>query len=190
MSNPNAAFGLVPIRHLSGAPYNDQANEYYVASGDSNALYIGDLVKSVGTCNSSDGTPIVTKASAGNNVRGVVVGFRPVLTNLTLNYHVASTAQYVLVADDPHLVCKVQEDSVGGSIAASSGINDNYDFVYAAGSTVTGISGSQLDSSTVTSSSAGLRVIRLYRDNQNAIGTNAIWEVFLNKHEFFTTSGT
>lgn len=44
MANIDAPFGLRPIRHKSGAPYNGAVNPYYVASTYATALFIGDPV--------------------------------------------------------------------------------------------------------------------------------------------------
>lgn len=186
MANSDAASGLRPVRHQSGAPYNGSANLYYVPSTDNTAIYIGDAVKSAGS-GDANGVPSVAQVAAGDTIRGVVVGVKPVTAFSTV-YREASTERYVYVADDPDLVFEVQEDSVGGALAATN-IDNNADIVVGSGSAYTGRSGMELDSSSATTSTAQLRVIRLVPREDNAIGTNAKWEVMINEHELKSTSG-
>jgi len=51
MANTDAPFGLRPIRHRNGAPYNGAFNHYYVASSYATALFVGDPVVKTGTSN-------------------------------------------------------------------------------------------------------------------------------------------
>lgn len=181
MANVDAPKGLIPIKHLDGSPYNGMANLYYVPATDATALFVGDAVKSAGSAD-ANGIPTVTAAAAGDPMRGVVVGISPE-TDEGLNYKAASTAAYVLVADAPDLVFEVQEDSVGGAVAAAS-VGLNADLVVAAGSTLGGGSSRmELDSSSVTALTAGVRILRLRQTPNNAIGDNAKWEVMINEHE-------
>lgn len=78
MANVDAAFGLRPVRYLSGAPYNGACNKYYIPSTDTNtAVYIGSVVKLTGGAD-ADGIPVVTgNVSATNPIVGVVVGVVP-----------------------------------------------------------------------------------------------------------------
>ena len=45
MANVSKIRGFQPVRHLSGSPYNGQANIYATAASDSAALFVGDPVK-------------------------------------------------------------------------------------------------------------------------------------------------
>src|ERR1700684_3291961 len=97
MANPNAPFGLRPVRSI-GAP-NTSVNEYAHASTDSTALFIGDPVQTTGESTSAvtgipDGTPYVSASGTITTaaIRGAVVGVAPTLTNLTLQYCPASVA--------------------------------------------------------------------------------------------------
>lgn len=191
MANPDAAFGAVPIKHLDGSPYNGMVNEYYVPATDGTAMYINDIVKHGGTSD-TEGVPQAIQATAGNTaLLGSIVGFRADPSNLSLQYRSASTLRYYLVADAPDLVFKMQEDSTGGALAATE-VGCNADIAVTAGSTVTGLSAMEIDSSDAianTTAAANLRILRLLKDSNNAIGTNAIWEVMINEHFYKTTTG-
>jgi hypothetical protein len=149
MSATSAAWGLRPVRHRDGSVYNGAVNMYYVPSTDATALYIGDPVQLAGNAD-AQGISTVARATAGagNPILGVVVGFIPLDPIPATKYRAASTAQYVLVNDNITTLYAVQEDSVGGVVAAAS-VGLNIDLVSASGSTYTGLSGWMGDSSTV-----------------------------------------
>ena len=44
MSNPNAPFGLRPVRYLDGRPYAPSINGYTIADSYATAIGTGDLV--------------------------------------------------------------------------------------------------------------------------------------------------
>lgn len=171
MANANVAFGLKPVRIRGGAPYSGACNEYYAAAGDSTALAIGDPVIIAGSAD-ADGVATVTRATAASGrITGVVVGFRPSPTIVANGYRLASTAEYVLVADDPEIEYEIQEDAVGGALAATSvGLNASL----VAGSIANKTSGFQLDSSTAATTDAlQLRILGFVRRADNEIGANA-----------------
>lgn len=174
MANLNAPTGLQPVRYRSGAPYNGAANVYYVPATDGTALFRGDPVIIAGSADDS-GVPTITRATAGSagRITGVVVGFVPSPTILANGYRLASTAEYVLVADDPDLLFEIQEDSTGGALAATS-VGLNADLVAGSGSAATKLSGFQLDSSTAdTTATLQLRIVGFTQRADNEIGANA-----------------
>lgn len=187
MANADAPFGLRPVRYLSGAPYNGAANKYYIPATDTDsAAFIGSLVKLTGGAD-ADGIPVVTaNVSTGNPVVGVVVGVVPE-TRDSLTYRANSTARYVWVADDPTLLFEVQEDSVGGALAATAAGATCQLTGFTSGSTTTGLSAIELDSSNVSETSDtddDVRIISLVQRPDNAVGTNAKWLVRLNVHQY------
>ena len=154
MANANAPFGLRPVRYLSGAPYNGAANRYSIPSTDSTAVYIGGMVKPAGSADANGVMTVTGNVSTGNAVIGVVVGVEPVTASSTI-YREASVDRYVWVADDPSLVFAVQEDAVGGALAVTAVGNAADGISFTSGSTTTGLSSMQLDTSTATASGDG-----------------------------------
>lgn len=180
MANANAPSGLTPVRYRNGAPWNGVARRYYVPATDSTALFIGDPVIIAGD-GDANGVPTCTRATAGSagRITGVVVGFEPT-GPFPAKYRAASTAMYVLVADDPALLFEIQEDGVGGNLAATN-IGQNIDLIAGSGSTTTGFSGFLADSSTAaTTATLQLRIIGLSQRIDNAIGSYAKWLVAIN----------
>jgi len=191
MANVSRINGLRPSRYLSGAPWNGQVTKYFVAASDASAIFNGDLVKIDG---GSDGSGVrsVTQGVATGTYCGVVVGFEIDPTNLnTPQYRAASTARYVYVVDDPDVLFEIQEDAVGGALA-SNAVGLNADVVVGSGSTTTGSSGMQLDTSTAaTTATLPFKIIEFSKkvDNEVAVA-NAKVIVKINSHQLATGTGT
>lgn len=183
MPNADRPFGLKPVRYVSGAPYNGAVNIYSTASGDSTAIFVGDPVKVVGTSQTIGGSVYqdVAQAATGDVMIGVVVGVVPV-TRDSLTYRAASTQRLVYVADDPNLMFEIQEVS-GGTALTANDIGLNANFVVGTGSTVTGLSGVELNNATeATSNTLDLRIVGFVNRPDNEIGEHAKWVVRINRH--------
>lgn len=188
MANLNAPRGLIPYRGYSGNVFNGPGNIYYVPSGDSNNIFVGDPVIVVDDSADANGIPAVTLAAAGGGtyITGAMVGLvpggnpqLPIVQNQPI-YRQASVATYILVSDDPDQLYEIQEDSVGGAMVAGAA-SRNADLVLGAGSTATGYSGWMLDSSTLqTSNTLQLRILQALQQTDNSIGNFAKWLVKLN----------
>jgi len=194
MANLDIPAGLKPVKHLNGSPWNGQANVYYIPATDAVAVFKGDAVKSAGAADASGKYPTVTQCAAGDAVRGVVIGFGEFAhqminpTNPDRTHRPASTAMYVLVIDDPNVIFEIQEDSVGGSIAAAS-IGLSTDLAIGSGNATTGKSGIELDSSAVVATVATCKVLRVVNREDNALGTNCKFEVLIAEHEMKLATG-
>ena len=159
MSSVSRINGFTPVKTVTGAPWNGQFNTYFMSSGDSTVVMVGDAVKLAGDARAATGYPTVTRCGATDVPVGIVVGiaFEGVgdLTNMppvndlnTPIYRRASTDRYVYVCDDPNVIYEVQY--AGTSVAAATitaNVGQNGQFTTTAGSTTTGASGMQLDSS-------------------------------------------
>lgn len=199
MANADTPFGLRPVRHKNGAPYNGSCNPYAV-NASAAALFLGDPVVINGTTNTAELTgvgagtfpagtlPEIVKATAGdgNAITGVIVGFAANPPNNQV-YNPASTSRIAFVADDPGLVFEIQADSAGSIAATEVGLNANLIFTHA-GSTVTGISGVELDTTSdpPAADASNQLTIRRYvnKPETNDIGTNAVLEVTINNHSY------
>lgn len=187
MANVNRANGARPVKMITGAPYTGQCNKYYVPSTDGTAIFVGDFVKSGGTCDAA-GVPTVAIAAAGDTLRGVVVGVVPDTAD-SLIYRAASTARYVLVADDPNLIFEIQADNGGANLALVD-VGENADILVTGGSTTTGQSATELDSSTHQTASAQLRILGFAQRQDNEPASNyAKVLVKINEHELASTTG-
>jgi hypothetical protein len=187
MANISKINGFRAVKHVTGAPYNGQANIYATAAADGTAIFVGDPVKITSDAN-AQGIQIVTKATAGAAVLGVCVGvintkLDPVGGTMTAGsialdtpqYRPASTAQYILVADADDVMYEV-EASTGSNAAYSFAVADvglNADLTTVAGSTTTGVSGAALDMSTkATTATLQWKIMGVVQRPDNEIGGN------------------
>lgn len=194
MANLDTPFGLKPVKHLMGAPWNGKVNTYYVPVGNSTAMFVGDAVVSDGTADATGKFPGITQATAGANIRGVVVGFGDnpytmIHPDTPLRNHCpATTAMYAFVVDDPFVIFEMQEDSGGAALAITAvGLSTN--IVVGSGSTATGKSAMELDSSdTGTDTTGQCKLLRVVDREDNALGTNCKWEILIVEHELLTAT--
>lgn len=192
MANTNAPTGLRPVRYRSGAPYNGACNTYSVPASDGTALFVGDPVIIAGSAD-ANGVPTITRATAagGAYISGVVVGFEPLRTDLSVISRVASTLRNVFVADDPSLIYEIQEDAIGGALAVTD-VGLNVDLIATqAGSTTTGKSGWSADTSTkATTNTLQLRIEGFVQREDNEVGVaNAKILVSINLHQSRNLTG-
>jgi len=184
MANADRPSGLRPVGTISGAPWMGHVRSFPVDSSNGTAIYRGDAVKL-----EDDGN--IAPATAGDLLLGVCVGVevdRTVAATEHPGYLPASTAGTIMVCVGPDVIYEIQEDSVGGAMVATN-VGSNGDIAVTAGSTVTGNSKMELDSSDVISkdssaATAQLLVLGLVDRPDNAIGTEAKWLVRINESVF------
>lgn len=185
MANADTPFGLRPVGHPMGLS-KARVRAYYVPASYATALFPGDAVIKTGTSNTTEvsapgvgvmpvGTmPEVNKAAAGDNnaITGVIVGVAANPDNLSRRYLPASTGGVVFVNDDPATEYEIQAD---GTIAAAQ-VGLNAVLIYTnAGSTVTGQSGTELDTSSdvpAADASNQLTILGVVPRADNEAGSN------------------
>ena len=175
MANVDNPRGARPVKRMDGGPVN-VANKWSVDSSNGTAIFIGDFIKL-----EADG--YVAPAGAGGSILGVCVGVLGDYGDLTRRYLPASTAGDILVCDDPWTIFEVQEDSDSSALTFAN-IGSNADLIAGSGSTTTGISAHEIDSSDVKTAVAQLRIIAAVPRADNAIGDQADWWVMINEHAF------
>jgi len=174
MANKDAPFGFRPAKMLGGAPFNNGQTSYGIASGYNTNIFTGDAVEL-----HTDGTVTVGAAGATNLI-GVFNGCfytdstgKPTYSKYWPADTVASDA-VAFVIDDPNVVFEAQEDStnIGASWPANRGSNADLVSTHA-GSTKTGRSGMELDSSSITAATAQFRIVDVVSDEYNSETSSA-----------------
>jgi hypothetical protein len=200
MANPDKPNGFRPLRYLNGAPYNGAVNKYVFPAADGTAAFVGDLVTMTGVGDATTGLNTITQAVAstdGSAVIGVLVGLEVDPTNLnTPQYRTASTRRIAYVVDDPNVLLTAQEDGDTDPLeTADIGLNVN--FVVGTGSTVTGASAFEIDSTTHSTVAAfPLKLMGLVQavDNNNVLATGGEtgtrWVLKINNHQLAGGTGT
>jgi len=158
MANSDAAFGFKPINR-DGSPYNGATLRCVIAAADETATFLGDPVTLDGT--SDQGYPGVSQCAAAEPVFGVVTSFEANPDSLGDQYRKALTKRFCQVATAENTYFECQEDGDGTDLlAVEVGLNAGYEV--AAGSTVYGTSGFELDASdAATTSTLDLQIVAL-----------------------------
>ena len=168
MANKDASFGLKPVKQMGGAPYSGGQSRYRIAANYGTAIYQGDLVMQV------TGGGVEIHAVGGTvPLVGVFNGCQ--YTDPTTgeqvyrNYYPASTNASDIIAfiiDDPNTVFEIQSDEA----FPVADLLGNFDTIKTnSGSTDTGISGDELDTSSgATTATLPLKAIDISEDPNNS----------------------
>ena len=191
MANQDAAFGFKPTRHLTGGQIRTE--EYAIAANHGTSIFNGQVVEAVATGG-------IEQAAAGDTQQLGVFGgcffTDPSTSKPTFKaFYPASTNASDIVATvfaDPFIVFEVQHDSDGGTAGTSAMNNSAFDFVGTSGSTLSGQSTSELDTSS-SGTSGGFKQIGISKDPENSdeASANANAYVVFNtgEHVFKLTTG-
>lgn len=186
MANMNAAFGLRPVKGVNGQVVTGAPRQYSHLASDGTALFIGDPVKLAGTSSTINGVtmPDVVRAATGDVILGAVTGIVPTSRD-TLGYGAASTAYTLFVDDDPNSLFEIQDVS-GGTALTTADIGLNANFVVAAGSTYTNMSGVTLDNTTeATTNTLDLKLVDIVnRADVDNTSSPLRFLVRINRHQF------
>ena len=190
MANKDAAFGFKPTRHLTGGQI--RAEEFAIANDYSGSIYTGQVVEAVAAGG-------IEAAAAGDTqqlgVFGGVFYTDPTTSKPTWKAYYSQVAAADIVATvyaDPYIVFEAQHDSDGGTAGTSAMNHSAFDFVGVGGSTTTGQSTSEIDTST-SGTSGGFKQIGISKDpdNSDESSANANAYVVFNtgEHVFKLTTG-
>ena len=181
MANADAAFGFIPVRHMSGnAP---RTNQFTITSGLAENIFSGDL------CVITGGVISPHAATEVNNI-GVFAGCSYTASDGSYVYSeywptgTVATDIIAYVYDCPYTVFRVQ--SAGSP--AQANIAQCADVVAGVGSTTTGQSGFELNG-TMAAGSATCKILSLVSSPENSFGTNAVMEVLINEHLLKDSAG-
>ena len=182
MANVNAAFGLVPVRHMSGNV--PRANKYTIASGLAENIFTGDLC-----IIDANGQVTPHTATEVNNI-GVFAGVSYTASDGSYVYSqywpTVTTATNIIayIYDDPYTVYKIQS----AGTPAQTNIGNCADVVAGAGSTTTGQSGFSLNG-TMSNGTATCKIIGLWESPDNSMAQYAVLEVLINEHLLKDSAG-
>lgn len=195
MPNVSRINGFRPLRYKNGSPWNGAFTEYVVPAADATAMFVGDMVKLGNNADDAENYRAVVQGTAGAAVIGVVIGFRPDYANLNAApYRLASTRRIAMVVDDPNVLFEAQEDGDTDALELQD-LGANVDFIVGSGSTSTGQSAMQIDSSTHgTTATLNLKLVEASRRADNEVvadgQANTRWVVQINNHQLAASTGT
>lgn len=171
MANVDKAYGLRPMGNLSATGAQKQYG-YLIADNQSGAIYQGDLVTiSGGYVVKFDATLHTVAVGVFNGCNYVdPTSGKPTWKNYYPGSVNITTGQITAdVLDDPNQLFSIQADED----VVQADFGKNAAIAYTAGSNVTGVSATELDSSTIANT-AGLvlKLVGLNTIPTNSLGTN------------------
>ena len=181
MANVDKPYGLRAMGNLSATGSQKQYG-YEIADNQAGAIYKGDLVTLY------DGYIVKFAPASHTAAVGVFNGCNYIDPNTGKptwkNYYPGSvniTSGKIIadVIDDPNQLFSIQADED----IEQADIGKNADVVGTGGSTVTGLSTMELDSSTIANTAAlNLKIVGILNTPDNALGTNCQVIVKINEH--------
>ena len=187
MANKDAAFGFKPTRHLTGGQIRTE--EYAIAANHGTSIFNGQVVEAVAAGG-------IEQAAAGDTQQIGVFGgcffTDPSTSKPTFKaFYPASTNASDIVASvfaDPFIVFEAQHDGTGTAAMNNSAI----DFTGTSGSTLSGQSTSELDTSE-SGTSGNFKQIGISKDPENSdtssANANAYCVINTGEHIFKLTTG-
>jgi hypothetical protein len=181
MANNDKAFGLRPLGNLSATGAQKQYG-YKIADNQAGAIYQGDLVTL------KDGYILQFDPATHTAAVGVFNGCnyidptsgKPTWKNYypgSVNITQGTIAADVL--DDPNQLFIIQNNGT----SAATNYGKNADVVVGTGNSTTGVSGMELNTSTIATTAAlNLKIIDLYNVPGNEVGEFAVVLVKINEH--------
>ena len=176
MANKDAAFGLRPVKHVSGSPFNGGQSRYRITTADATNttnIYNGDIV----TQNTAGIVTRIARADSGSATSAIIVGVfngcyytdpttsKPTWSNYWPGN--AATDAVAFIFDDPYIVYEVQADAA----FPVADLWGNFDIVDQAtvGDTSSGRSNVELDVTTgATTATLPMKAIEISTDPQNS----------------------
>jgi len=177
MTNINNPAGARIRGAIQNADFNPNSFKYIIPATDSVDLFRNDFVKTNGT--SINGIPVVVKAAADDVLRGIVVGFEKNHDYENITYREANTERIVYVNHAPSVEFEIQ---ASGTLTEND-IGKNFNILVNGGNTGTGLSATQLDTSTGTTSVAQLKLISIIENPINELGAYTKVRAMILKHE-------
>jgi len=188
MANDTNYWGLRPVKHIGGAPWNGVTEKCYISVLYATAMYIGDTVMIDNELNDAEPTAMystIERSAIGSAsvIYGVITSFDDHVSCSKL-YNPALTERYANVVTDPTVVYHIR----GNGIDTPTRVTPFLNAIMVAGtsSTVTGLSGIGLDEGTTdpaTTITYPLTILRAANLPDNELGDNTIWEVLINNHQ-------
>ena len=197
MANQDAAFGLRPLKSVGQGDDSTGMSSHFIDAGDASTIFQGSPVIAAAGYVDISTTGAVPNLGA---FWGCFYNDPTTLKPTFKNYYPGSITPpsskdiEAFVYDNPNQMFEIQSDNDGASTLAD--VFSNADLVNFSGSTLNGVSNSELDDSTIAASSdaaAQLLIIGVSRDPKNNdvtdTGGNVNWRVLVNQHIFGNGAG-
>ena len=196
MANQDAAFGLRPLKSVGQGDDSTGMSSHTIVAGDASTIFQGSpVIAAAGYVDASTAGAVPNMGAFWGCFYNDPTTLKPTFKNYYPGSITPPSSKDIeaFVYDNPNQMFEIQSDNTGASTQAD--VFSNADFVNFGGSTLNGVSNSELDDSTIAASSdaaAQLLIIGVSRDPKNSdLGSaNVNWRVLVNMHLFGHGVGT
>ena len=198
MANQDAAFGLRPLKSVGQGDDSTGMSSHKIDAGDASVLYQGSpAIAAAGYVDIAVAGSVPNMGAFWGCFYVDPTTLKPTFKNYYPGSITPPSSKDIeaFVYDNSNQMFEIQSDNDGASTLAD--IFSNADLVNFGGSTLNGVSNSELDDSTIAASSdaaAQLLIIGTSRDPKNNdvtdTGGNVNWRVLVNMHLFGHGVGT
>lgn len=177
MANVNSPFGGKPFSTLTSTDFSGKTNMYVSSVSDATPIYVGDAVKLSGGANST-GIAYVSQATSSDDLIGFVVAIKNIFRDEQYTYRKANTELAIYIIDDPFAEFEIQANGV----VTAADIGKEANIVVSSGNTITGLSGIQLDTATLSYAPAQLKILGVIDREGNQLGQYVKLRVMISMH--------
>ena len=198
MANQDAAFGLRPLKSVGQGDDSTGMSSHKIDAGDASVVYQGSpVVAALGYVDIATAAAIPNMGAFWGCFYNDPTTLKPTFKNYYPGSITPPSSEDIeaFVYDNPNQMFEIQSDNTGASTLAD--VFSNADMINFGGSTLNGVSNTELDDSTIAASSdaaAQLLIIGTSRDPKNNdvtdTGGNVNWRVLVNMHLFGHGVGT
>ena len=198
MANQDAAFGLRPLKSVGQGDDSTGMSSHAIDAAYGTAIYQGSpVVAAAGYITISTAGAVPNMGAFWGCFYNDPTTLKPTFKNYYPGSITPPSSQDIeaFVYDNPNQMFEIQSDNDGASTLAD--VFSNADLINFGGSTLNGVSNTELDDSTIAASSdaaAQLLIIGVSRDPKNSdvtsTGGNVNWRVLVNMHLFGHGVGT
>ena len=198
MANQDAAFGLRPLKSVGQGDDSTGMSSHSIDAGDASVVYQGSpVIAAAGYVDIATAAAIPNMGAFWGCFYNDPTTLKPTFKNYYPGSITPPSSEDIeaFVYDNPNQMFEIQSDNTGASTLAD--VFSNADMINFGGSTLNGVSNTELDDSTIAASSdaaAQLLIIGTSRDPKNNdvtdTGGNVNWRVLVNMHLFGHGVGT
>ena len=188
MANQDAAFGLRPLKTVGQQDDSTGMTQYNILPGDASLMFQGSLV-----IGAAAGYVDIAAAASFPNLGAFWGCFyddpttqKPTFRNAYPGGITPANGGAIdaFVYDSPHQMFEVQSNAAAGTMSQADIFSTAAVATPAAGTTINGVSGMELDQGTIAQTVQQLKIIGLSRDPENSdfATANVNFRVMINAH--------
>ena len=195
MANQDAAFGLRPLKSVGQADDSTGMSSHKIDAGDASVIFQGSpVIAAAGYVDLATAGAVPNMGAFWGCFYNDPTTLKPTFKNYYPGSITPPNSEDIeaFVYDNPNQMFEIQSDNTGAS--AQADIFSNADFVNFSGSTLNGVSNTELDDSTIGAAgdaAAQCLIIGVSRDpkNNDLTSANVNWRVLINQHLFGHRAG-